>query len=90
MVIWEKANAKVAALAEFGVSSEMSTALENVIDLSNTLIPIIRTGSGETKQITTQLADLFIVNEAILAKFDLLVEVVRLTQPEFYSGYKGD
>ena len=89
LVIWDKANTNVTALAEYGVSPEMLTALKNGIDLFNASIPTTRTGKAETKQITTQFADLFNANDAILAKFDLLVEVVRLTQPEFYSAYKG-
>ena len=89
LVIWDKANANVMVLAEYGVNPEMLTALKIGIDLFNASIPTTRTGKAETKEATTQLAGLFKENDAILAKFDLLVEVVRLTQPEFYSGYKG-
>ncbi len=88
-VIWDKANTNILALAEYGVHPEMLTALKSGIDLFNASIPTTRTGKAETKQTTAQLAGLFDANADILAKFDLLAEVVRFTQPEFYSGYKG-
>jgi len=88
LVIYDKANANVAALAVYGIRPEMLTALKNSIDLFNASIPTTRTGKTETKQVTNQLTKLLKANDELLTKFDLLVEVVRLTEPVFYSGYK--
>lgn len=88
LIIHDKADANIADLAEYGVNPGMLIDLKNVIDLFNASIPAIRTGKTETKQVTRQLNRLLKANDEILAKFDLLVEVVRLTEPVFYSGYK--
>lgn len=88
LIIHDKADANIEYLAEYGVNPDMLIDLKNVIELFNAAIPAIRTGKTETKQVTSQLYKLFKANDEILVKFDLLVEVVRLTQPVFFSGYK--
>ena len=90
LVIHDKANANIVALAEYGVNPGMLIVLKNAIDLFNAAIPSTRTGKTETKQVTNQLNKLLKANDGLLAKFDLLVEVVRLTEPEFYSSYKDN
>lgn len=88
LIIHGKANANIDALAIYGITPEDLTALKSAIDLFHLAIPTPRMGTTDKKQITDQLAKLFKVNDGILAKIDLLVEIVRLSQPVFYGGYK--
>jgi hypothetical protein len=90
LLIYDRANANLAALATYGITAAVLTALKNAIDLFNASIPSTRTGKTETKAATDQLAKLFKSDDDLLAKFDLLVEVVRLSQPAFYSAYKDN
>ena len=52
-------------------------------------IPQPRLGIIDRKQNTEQLASLFKANADILKKIDALVEVVRVSEPLFYSAYKS-
>ena len=88
LIIYEKANANIADLMPYGVTEDDLISLQNAIDLFHASVPTPRTGTTEKKQITNQLARLFKENAMILEKIDLLVELVRLKQPLFYSGYK--
>ena len=90
LLIYDRANANLAALATYGITAAVLTALKNAIDLFNAAIPTTRTGRTETKAATDQLTKLFKADDELLAKFDLLVEVVRLPQPAFYSAYKDN
>jgi len=90
LIIHDKADENIADLEEYGVNADMLVDLKKVIDLFNASIPEIRTGKTETKQVTRQLNRLLKANDEILVKFDLLVEVVRQTEPVFYSGYKDN
>lgn len=88
LLIHNKANANLAALAPYGVTAVILTALKNAIDLFSASIPKPRLGITEKKQATDQLNKLFKADDEIIDKFDTLVEVVRTNQPVFYSGYK--
>lgn len=90
LLIHDKANANLAALASYGVTAVVLTALKNAIDLFNASIPKPRLGITEKKQATDQLEKLFKANDVILEKFDTLVEVIRLSQPAFYAAYKDN
>ena len=87
LLIHNKANANLAALATYGVNAAALTALKTAIDLYNAAIPKPRLGITEKKQATDQLEKLFKANDDLLAKFDTLVEIVRLSQPVFYTAY---
>jgi len=88
LIIYEKANANIADLMPYGVTEEDLISLQNAIDFFRASVPTPRSVATEKKQITSQLARLFKENATILEKIDLLVELVRLKHPLFYSGYK--
>jgi len=87
-IIYEKAKANIADLAPYDVSEDDLIGLQTAIDLFHAAVPAIRTGTNEKKQITSQIALLLKENDVLLEKMDLLAEVVRLKQPDFYKGYK--
>jgi len=88
LIIYEKAKENIADLKPYGVTEDDLTALKNAIDLFHVSVPAPRKGTTEKKHITSQLVKLFKDNAAILEKIDLLVDVVRLSQPDFHAGYK--
>ncbi len=65
------------------------TALLNTINACVEAIPKPRIGKTETKQSTQQLANAFAAADSALENIDVIVEIVRLTQPNFYNGYKS-
>ncbi|NEW82409.1 MAG: hypothetical protein GZ094_08595 [Mariniphaga sp.] len=88
LIIYERANSNIDDLMPYGVTEDDLIALQNAIDLFHASVPAPRTRTTEKKQITNQLVMLFQENAKILEKIDLLVELVRLKQSLFYSGYK--
>ena len=87
-IIYEKAKANIADLAPYDVSEDDLIGLQTAIDLFHAAVPAIRTGTNEKKQITSQIAQLLKENDVLFEKMDLLIEIVRLKQPDFYKGYK--
>jgi hypothetical protein len=81
LLIHDKAEANLKDLAPYGVTPEALAALK--IELFNAFIPKPRLIITEKKQATEQLAQLFAANDQLLEKIDALVEIVRLSQPEF-------
>jgi len=88
-LIYDRGNSNLAGLASYGIIPAWLTAFKASIDAFNAAIPNPRLGIIERKQQTEQLGILFKSNDGILKKIDALVEVVRLSQPQFYSAYKS-
>jgi len=87
--IYDRAQPIVASSATYGITAATQTALLNAINAFNTAIPKPRLGITEKKQSTTQLAKLFKTADTALDNIDTAVEIVRLTQVNFYNGYKA-
>jgi hypothetical protein len=88
-VIYDRANANLAALATYGVTAVILTNLLNTLNSYNTSIPKPRLGIADKKLATEQLAILLKSVDDNFAKIDALVEIVRVTQANFYSEYKN-
>ena len=87
--IYDRAQPIVASLATYGITAATQTALLNAINAFNVAIPKPRLGITEKKQSTTQLAAHFKTADTALENIDTVVEIVRLTQANFYNGYKA-
>lgn len=87
--IYDRAQSNLTALATYGVTAATQTSLQNAINSFVTSIPKPRLSIADKKQTTTQLANLFKQADATLDSIDTLVEIVRLSQPNFYKGYKA-
>jgi len=79
----------VSTLSTYGLTSTTQTALLNAITNYNAVIGKPGLGRVETSQATKQLAVLFKTALDALAIMDTAVEIVKLTQPNFYNGYKS-
>jgi hypothetical protein len=86
--IYDRAQTNIAALATYGVTAATQTALQNAITAFVTSIPKPRLGITDKKQSTAQLANYFDVADAALDNIDIIVELVKVTQANFYNGYK--
>lgn len=85
--IYERAQAYIAALTAYGITPASQTALLAAINAFTAAIPKPRLGIYERKQATQQLAALMLQMDMYLKNIDLAVEIVRLTQVNFYNGY---
>ncbi len=86
-VIYTAAETHAASLIEYDVTAEMLAALKKAIDDFKAVMDSPKIGHTEKKQITDQLAQLFEEEITLLDKIDLLVDMMKNTQPEFYAEY---
>ncbi len=86
--VYDRAQTNIAALATYNVTPASQTALLNAINAFNGAIPKPRLGIDEKKQATQQLAVLFKTFDVTLENMDAAVEIVRLSQANFYNGYR--
>lgn len=86
--LYDRAQSNIASLASYGITAASQTALLAAITSFTASIPKPRLGIDETKQATQQLLVLFKTLDAAWENIDLAIEIVRLTQVNFYNGYK--
>ena len=87
-VIRDNANANITQLAAYGVTAATLTTLQATINNFSTAILKVRIDTTSSNSTTKQLATQFDTLKATWKKIDGLVEIVRLTQPVFYSEYQ--
>ena len=88
-IVYDRAQANVSALATYGITAATQTALLNAINAYNATIGKPGASRTESGKITKQLEKLFKTAEAALANMDAAVEIIRLTQVDFYNSYKN-
>ncbi|MGE0076367.1 MAG: carboxypeptidase regulatory-like domain-containing protein [Bacteroidales bacterium] len=86
--IYDRAHENIAQLATYGITEALLTSLLAAINMFNESIPKVRERTSTKRMYTVQLESLFSETEAALDRIDKIVEIVRLTQPEFYAGYQ--
>lgn len=89
LLLLNKATANAKDVAAYGITTNMLTDFKVAIDKYSEVIPSIRIGKSESKEATKQLSALFKENDSILDKFDILVEVLRTSHPDFVESYKS-
>ena len=88
-VLYNKAQEHISELTEYGITEETQTTLQNNIISFSEVIVAPRMGITNKSQATKQLVDLFKRAATALEKMDAAVEIVKLTEPIFYDGYKS-
>lgn len=86
--IYDRSNANAAALVPYGVTAAMITGLQNNIDSFFNTKANPRLGIVEKKKATTELKKLFDMGDAAMKKCDIMIEIVRISQPQFYRSYR--
>lgn len=87
--IYDRANANIATLDDYGITDAMLTTFLANINSFNEAIPTVREGATSKKLYTTQLENLYKATDAAIDNIDKIVEIVRLSQPDFYTGYQN-
>ncbi len=87
--IHTKIDAHLADLISYGLTTESQNYLSTLIADFKVATPTPRNGTISTKQSTEQMAKGFATSDEALGKIDALVEIVRISQPDFYSGYRS-
>ena len=88
-VVYDRANANVAVLSAYGVTAAIVANLLTALNAYTVSIPKPRLGITDKKQATEQLVVLLKGVDDHLAKIDVLVEIVKVTQATFYNEYKN-
>lgn len=87
--IYDRAQANLASLATYLVSASSQTALQTALVNFDKSIGQPRIGTTETSKATKQLVTLYKNADAALDDIDTLVEIIRLSNVDFYNGYKS-
>lgn len=88
-VIYDRANSNVDAVAAYGVTAAIVANLQNTLNAYTISISKSRLTITDKKLATEQLVLLLKGIDENLAKIDVLVEIVRVMQTNFYSEYQN-
>ncbi len=86
--VYNRAQTHLSHLADYGITEVTQNNLKNAIANYGESIPKPLLGKTEQKKGTAQLVKQFKAGDEALAKIDLLVEIVKTSQPDFYNGFK--
>lgn len=87
--IYDRAQANLTSLATYLVTAATQTALQTAITNFDKTIGQPRLGTTDTSKATKQLVTLYKTGDATLDDIDTVVEIIRLTQVDFYNGYRS-
>lgn len=87
-LICNKAESLLELLHPYGVTPETIASLRSLNAKHVAMAPNVRMEKSMNKETTKQIEELFKANDALLGKFDSVIEILRDTQPEFYRLYK--
>lgn len=79
----------LAQLAGYEIDEESQTKFENLIESYNQTLGTTGAERSESSQLTKQRNALFATAEVALKNMDTAVEIVKLTEVNFYNGYKS-
>lgn len=86
-IIYAKVQSNLASLTNYGLTAATQTAYMALITSYTNSIGKPRAGQSDGKSVTKQLANLYRDADKYLRNIDLGVEVVRLSQVNFYNAY---
>ncbi len=87
-IIYDRAQTNIAALTTYGITAVTQTAFLAAINAYNASLSVPRVNTTVKSQATKQLVVLFATADAAIENMDAAVEIIRLSQPNFYNGYK--
>jgi len=88
-VIYDRGMVNVTAAATYGLTAQLMASLLTALNAFNAAIPKPRLTVAERRQATEQLVRLFKDVDVLLKKVDILVDIVKLSQPNFHTGFKA-
>jgi len=87
-IIHDRAETNAPALAAYGVTPADLIELQSFVEAYYDAIPKPRIGIADKKQATEQLEAAFKDVDNAISQIDVLIEVVRASQPLFFSGFQ--
>ena len=87
-IAYDRAQTNIVALSSYGITATTQTSLSVAISAYNASIGKPGVSRAESGKTTKQLKTLFKAADAALANMDTAVEIVRLTQVDFYNAYQ--
>lgn len=87
-IAYDRAQTNIASLAAYNITAANQTAMLSAINAYNASLGKPGASRTEGGLTTKQLKALFKAADTALANMDAAVEIVRLTQPNFYAGYQ--
>ncbi len=88
-LIYDRAKTNLTSLAAYQITAETQAALLQSITKFKQVQASPRVEKASQVQTTKQLAEQFAKGDEALVNMDAVVEIVRLTQPDFYTKYKA-
>lgn len=88
-LIYDRGMTNVTTASVYGINARLLTSLQYALNAFSVAIPKPRLTITERRQATIQMAKLFDDVDALLMKIDILVDIIKLTQSSFYSGFKS-
>lgn len=86
-IIYDKAEANIGSLAEYGITQESQKDFKDTITSYNAVLSTPRTGIAEKSKATKKLAVLFDSADSAVENMDFAVGIIKLTQTDFFNGY---
>ncbi|MDF1546641.1 MAG: carboxypeptidase-like regulatory domain-containing protein [Bacteroidales bacterium] len=87
--IHNRAQANIADLANYDITSETLTTLLSTLNSFEASIPNASIDKAARKENTAQIAAVIKTTEKALEKIDVTIEIIRLKEPQFYNEYKN-
>jgi len=89
LIIYDRIQPIVALLKLYGITAETQATFMNAINGYISTLGTPRMGATLKRQATKQLEFLFNTGNRALDKMDTAIGIIRLSQPNFYVGYKS-
>ncbi|NOU16919.1 MAG: carboxypeptidase regulatory-like domain-containing protein [Bacteroidales bacterium] len=87
--IYNLTQSNLAALSTYGITEATQSSFHDAITDFLNSAPKPRIGITEKKQSTLQLTKYFDIVDNALKNMDLIVEIVKISNSNFYNGYKA-
>lgn len=87
-LIFDRAQTHLIPLPAYQVTAESQEALLEAVTQYRTALTAPRMDTAELARINKQLTDLFRAGDEALSDMDALVEILRVSKPDFYTAYK--
>ena len=89
LAIYDRANDNIAELELYGITSTILANLQNALSEYLICIPKSRVGASNIAQATSQIKPLLKSLTDNYTKIDGLMEILKISQPNFYNEYKN-
>jgi hypothetical protein len=87
--LYNKTNEHMMDLIPYRITAEMQNELMGNITNFETISPQAKKEKLDSHNVTVNLVEAYATADSIVANFDMEVEIIRRSHPQFYSDYKA-